>query len=584
MELFIAEMGLFLFFMLLAMKIWVKNKANRNELHQVLADHDREIPDQVQEPTSKTSDLEQKDAQIESQALQISTLQKENELLQAKYYAKLKAAETKKKNLATYYAKQEEIRKNKSIEDQAADIVGKGPKWLPHSSTGPKSTKIGKPKGSHGAGRPRPVKIHGTIELHVHKCTHCGADLENVPEFFVYSSIVTELYREQEDALDYQCLRLKNMEQRHFRKKCPCCGCWNYPQLGLLKNARFGIAFITYVISKRIETALPYHILIADLAKTFGKNFGLSTTAIIDWFLKFEDQLKAMYDQLADLVKQGAFMNIDESGMPMKGDNWWMWLLCSANIMLYQVSASRGHESVEPLLEGFKGTIIADFFRAYDQLDLEQQKCLAHLLSAIIEIIVGLKKENDRIEKSITQHEQAVVKEQEQAAGDSPVKKPRGRPPKQEKLDEPELETLEQRKAANLKTLDQASRLCAFFRQAFEDTAMGWETPQAARISEEDAQELLMALIQALRAEGITEPSLETLLKRCEKYLSELFTYLAHEGMPPDNNKAERGLRKYAVQRKISGDFKNPELMKHYAVYLSLFMTCALNGKDFDDL
>ena len=91
---------------------------------------------------------------------------------------------------------------------------------------------------------------------------------------------------------------------------------------------------------------------------------------------------------------------------------------------------------MEPLLEGFKGTIIADFFRAYDQLDLEQQKCLAHLLSAIIEIIVGLKKENDRIEKSITQHEQAVVKEREQAAGDSPVKKPRGRPPKQEKLEQ----------------------------------------------------------------------------------------------------------------------------------------------------
>ena len=100
---------------------------------------------------------------------------------------------------------------------------------------------------------------------------------------FVYSSRVTELYRKQEDALDYQCLRLKNMEQRHFRKKCPCCGCWNYPQLGLLKNACFGIAFIMYVISKRIETALPYHILIADLAKTFGKNFGLRTTAIIYW-------------------------------------------------------------------------------------------------------------------------------------------------------------------------------------------------------------------------------------------------------------------------------------------------------------
>ncbi len=184
MEFFIAEIGLFLFFMLLAMKIWVKNKVNRNELHQVLADHDREIQDQVQEPSSQTTDLEQKDAQIESQALQISTLQKENELLQAKYYAKLKAAETKKKNLAAYYAKQEEIRKNKSIEDQAIDIVGKGPKWLSHSITGPKSNKIGKPKGSYGAGCPCPVKIHGTIEFHVHKCTHCGADLKDLPEFF----------------------------------------------------------------------------------------------------------------------------------------------------------------------------------------------------------------------------------------------------------------------------------------------------------------------------------------------------------------------------------------------------------------
>ncbi len=48
---------------------------------------------------------------------------------------------------------------------------------------------------------------------------------------------------------------------------------------------------------------------------------------------------------------------------------------------------------------------------------------------------MGLKKENTGLRNRYTQHEQAVVKEQEQAAGDSPVKKPRGRPPKQEKLE-----------------------------------------------------------------------------------------------------------------------------------------------------
>ena len=123
-------------------------------------------------------------------------------------------------------------------------------------------------------------------------------------------------------------------------------------------------------------------------------------------------------------------------------------------------------------------------FAAYDQLDQEQQKCLAHLLSAIIEIIVT-QKENDRIEKTLDQHAQAVEKEQQQAIGDSPVKKPRGRPPKQAKLDENALENLDQRKVANLKTLDQRSRLCAFFRQVFENTVIGWKTPQADRISAE---------------------------------------------------------------------------------------------------
>ena len=526
--------------------------------------------------------LQQKEMTLQAQNKTIIQLQQEYDLLHAKYLTKLAASDTKKKNLAAYYAKQEEIRKSKSIPEQLADIIGKGDKWLPHSSTEPKSNKIGKPKGSHGAGRPRPVKIHGTIDLHVHQCTNCGADLKDVPEFIAYSSILTELYREQEDALDYQCLKLKNMEQRHYRKKCPCCGRWNYPQLGLLKNARFGLSFVTYVISKRIETSLPYYRIIGDLIKTFGKNFALSVTSIIDWFLKFEDQLKAMYVQLAELLKKSAFMHIDESGLPMKGENWWMWILCSANIMLYQISASRGHESVEPLLEGFKGTIIADFFRAYDKLDQDQQKCLAHLLSAIIEIIVGLKKENDRIEKAITQHEQAVAKEQ--TSKDSETKKTPGRPAKDQKLSNKDLEMLLQRKMENLKTLNQAGRLCTFFRQPFQETAMGWKTPQKDRMTAEQAQEQLMQLIHTLRAEGITDANLETLIKRCEKYRTELFTYLNQEGIPPDNNKAERGLRKYAGQRKVSGDFKNPELMEHYAIYLSLHMTCQANGKDFDQL
>lgn len=99
--------------------------------------------------------------------------------------------------------------------------------------------------------------------------------------------------------------------------------------------------------------------------------------------------------------------------------------------------------------------------------------------------MVGLKKENERIEKSIAQHENVLAKEQ--AAKDAETKKKRGRPPKEQKLSRTDLELLQQRKEANLKTLNQAGRLCAFFRRAFQETAMGWKTRQAERITAEEA-------------------------------------------------------------------------------------------------
>ena len=91
-------------------------------------------------------------------------------------------------------------------------------------------------------------------------------------------------------------------------------------------------------------------------------------------------------------------------------------------------------------------------------------------------------------------------------------------------------------------------------------------------------------LVLKLREEGVVEGDLEKLLKRCKKYENMLFTYLKYEGMPPDNNEAERELRPFVVQRKRSGGFKSPEVMRHFVIYLSLYMTCKLNGKDFDKL
>jgi len=532
----------------------------------------------------KDSELQEKDSELQEKdktyKTEIDQLKREKDTLEAKYLKKLTAADVKKNNLARYRRKMKSLRK-KTIAEEVEEIVGKGPSWLPHSREGPKSHTMGKPKGSSGGGRKRPEKIHEEKELHAHKCYHCGLDLDGVKEYFVYDRVVTDLFRYMEDEKDYLTLRLKNVKLKVLRKKCPKCKKWVYPEQGLLANNRIGLSLVSFVISRRIRTGLPYEVIIDELSTHFGFNFSISAPAIIDWFKDFSDIIEGLYEQLEELVKTSKVLHVDETGLPMNGENWWLWVVCCANFVLYIQSTSRGHESVKHILDGFEGTLISDFFSAYNKFkDVEQQKCLGHLLSDIIELIVKLEKQNERIEKKLEQHEEAIKKEESLEA----TPKPRGRPKKLELLTEPQVKTLKTRRVQNRKSLNQAIRLRSFFRATFKHTVLGWKTDKSKRLTKEEAEEKLRELVFKLREESVVEGDLEKLLKRCNKYEKILFTYLKYEGVPPDNNKAERDLRPFVVQRKRSGGFKSPEVMRHYVIYLSLYMTCKLNGKNFDTL
>ena len=547
------------------------------EKNSELQEKDSKLQEKDSKLQEKDSELQEKDYAFKNE---IEQLKKEKDTLEAKYLKKLKSADVKKNNLARYRRKMKALRK-KTIAEEAEEIVGKGSSWLPHSREGPKSPKMGKPKGSPGGGRKRPEKIHEEKELHAYKCYRCGISLEGMKDYFAYDRVVTELFRYQEDEKDYLTLRLKNVKLTVNRKKCPKCKKWVYPEQGLLKNNRIGLSLVSFVMSRRIRTGLPYEVIIDELSTHFGSNFTITAPAIIDWFKDFSDVIEGLYEQLEELVKKSALLHVDETGLPMNGENWWLWVVCCANFVLYIQSTSRGHESVKDILEGFEGTLISDFFRAYDKFeDVEQQKCLGHLLSDIIELIVKLEKENERIEKKLEKHEESVKKEEDSEA--APNK--RGRPKKLESLTESQVETLQTRRVQNFKSLNQAVRLRSFFRATFKHTVLGWKTDMSKRLTKEEAEERLRELVLKLREEGVIEADLEKLLKRCKKYEKKLFTYLKYEGVPPDNNEAERKLRPFVVQRKRSGGFKSPEVMRHFVVYLSLYMTCKVNGKDFDKL
>jgi hypothetical protein len=72
----------------------------------------------------------------------------------------------------------------------------------------------------------------------------------------------------------------------------------------------------------------------------------------------------------------------------------------------------------------------------------------------------------------------------------------------------------------------------------------------------------------------------KTYQKRFVRYRESLFRFLDEDGIPWNNNTAERGIRHIAVQRKISGTFSQRGAVD-YLVLLGIAQACRFQEKSF---
>ena len=72
----------------------------------------------------------------------------------------------------------------------------------------------------------------------------------------------------------------------------------------------------------------------------------------------------------------------------------------------------------------------------------------------------------------------------------------------------------------------------------------------------------------------------ETYRKRFKRYRESLFLFLTEDGIPWNNNMAERALRHLSVQQKISGCFVGSGASE-YLRLLGIFQTCRFQDKPF---
>ena len=173
------------------------------------------------------------------------------------------------------------------------------------------------------------------------------------------------------------------------------------------------------------------------------------------------------------------------------------------------------------LLRGYKGVLVSDFYAGYDALDCRQQKCWVHLIRDLNE---------DLWKFPFDEELQGFV---------SAVKN----------LIVPILEAIDR---------------------------WGLKAKHLLRFKKEVDRFYTMVIEGREYALDVTKKY----QNRFARYRESLFRFLDEDGIPWNNNTAERAIRQLAVQRKISGSFY-PQGAVDYLVLLGIAQTCRFQEKSF---
>jgi len=226
-----------------------------------------------------------------------------------------------------------------------------------------------------------------------------------------------------------------------------------------------------------------------------------------------------MYAEILKQILSGPVIHVDETTVHLsKGQRGYVWVLTSMDKVYYLYRPSREGAFLGEMLSPFSGVLVSDFYKAYDSLPCEQQKCLAHLVRDIDDDL--LKNPLDLGFKAIATDFGCLLKSIVQTVDRYGLKK----------------RHFYKHKREVLRFLDSVAS-----RKLMSELAVKYQ-------------------------------------KRFQKSGSKMFTFLDHEGVPWNNNNAEHAIKRFAKYRRdANGKFTEASL-REYLVMASVLETCEFNN------
>jgi predicted RecB family nuclease len=304
------------------------------------------------------------------------------------------------------------------------------------------------------------------------------------------------------------------------KMSCPKCSrSLPPPTISRLGGCLFGHGFQAWVVYQRVVLRLSYRLITATMEDMFCER--TSEATVINFVRNLADYYGPC--EKANLVKLLAspFLHADETRLSIQGIDHYVWILTDGRRVVFWMTATRETTVIRELLSDYEGVLVSDFYAGYDGVGRRQQKCLVHLIRDL----------NDDLWASPFDAEfegfVLVVRD----------------------LLVPMIEAVQGRVAKARQLAKFLPTVDAFY--ASQITGISYKSEVTQKYQ-----------------------------KRFERYRDSLFTFLSLDGIPWNNNTAERGIRHLAVQRKISGAFFEGPIT-NYLLLLGIAQTCRFQEKSF---
>jgi transposase len=264
---------------------------------------------------------------------------------------------------------------------------------------------------------------------------------------------------------------------------------------------------------------------LSQIVDVFNFHFQMKLTpgGLVQMWQRMQAVLYPWYEQLQAEALASAVLHADETSWRVAGKTHWLWCFANGTLTYYMIDRSRGEPALRKFfIEEFQGTLVSDFWGAYNAVVCAaRQGCLVHLLRDLETV--------DRYGRG-GENWPGFAKKLRRLLGDA---------------------IRLWRRKAEVPPDNYASRRALLSQRLEELIETDWGDGQAQR-----------------------------LIKRLRRHRDDLFTFLDREGVPFENNLAERAVRPAVIIRKNSYCNRSQRGADTQAVLMSVYRTIEQRGHD----